>query len=186
MIEALNGFLNSVKQTSPTIFSGLVVATGIVLFSTSDLIDEIGLMDFREQNKAYIGACFILSLSILASQASSKVFQIFKSIILKRKKRKNKAQVLERRKRGLAHLTPDEKAYLAPYIFDQKTTQYFLLEDGVKGSLEAKAIIYRASNVGDMVDGWAYNIQPWAKDHLENNPQLLDGYTREVGQHSRW
>lgn len=186
MIEAFSGFLSSIKQTSPTIFSGLVVASGIVLFSSSHLIDEIGLTDFREQNKAYIGACFVLSLSILASQASIKIFQIFKSMILKRRKRKSKENELARRKRDLARLTPDEKAYLAPYILDQKTTQYFLIEDGIKGSLEAKAIIYRASNVGDMMDGWAYNIQPWAKDHLESNPQLLEGYTQEVEKYSRW
>ena len=42
--------------------------------------------------------------------------------------------------------------------------------------LEAKGITYRASNMGDMLRGFAFNLQPWAREHLEANPNLLDGY----------
>lgn len=96
---------------------------------------------------------------------------------MKWQKSRKSRKLMELRKADLVNLTPNEKAYLAPYIFGEETTQYFLMEDGIKGSLEARNILYRASNMGDMVNGWAYNIQPWARDHLRNNPHLLEGFT---------
>lgn len=50
-----------------------------------------------------------------------------------------------------------------------------LMEDGIKGSLEAKGILYRASNMGDLVDGWAYNINLGRVEHLQSNPGVAWG-----------
>lgn len=47
------------------------------------------------------------------------------------------------------------------------------MADGVVGGLEAQRILYRSSNVGDL-DEWAYNIQPWAWEHLKSSPGLLE------------
>lgn len=162
------------------------IASGIVLFGSGDLITTIGLNEFREANKPYIGGCFVLSLSIVFSQTLTGIFGVAKSLVAKWQKTKNSKKAMEARKADLVNLTPDEKAYLAPYVLGQATTQYFLMEDGIKGSLEAKGILYRASNMGDMVTGWAYNIQPWAREHLQNNPNLLEGFTPSMQRHSRW
>lgn len=84
------------------------------------------------------------------------------------------------RHQSLHELTPDEKSYLAAYVLDDVNTQYMQIDDGIAGGLNAKGIIYRASNVGDMLRGWAYNIQPWAKDYLREHPHLLDGASGNV------
>lgn len=186
MIEAFSGLLSSIKQTSPVIFTGLAIASGIVLFGSGELITTIGLNEFREANKPYIGGCFVFSLSIVFAQTITELFSFAKTRIAKWQKSRNSKKSIESRKAGLANLTPDEKAYLAPYVLGQKTTQYFLMEDGVKGSLEAKGILYRASPMGDMITGWAYNIQPWARKHLQENQDLLYGATPKMEKHSRW
>ncbi|WP_281212778.1 super-infection exclusion protein B [Shewanella insulae] len=186
MIEAFSGLLSSIKQTSPVIFTGLAIASGIVLFGSGELIATIGLNEFRDANKPYIGGCFVLSLSIVFAQTITGAFGVAKALIAKWQKSRSSKKAMESRKADLVNLTPDEKAYLAPYVLGQETTQYFLMEDGIKGSLEAKGILYRASNMGDMVTGWAYNIQPWAREHLQNNPNLLEGFTPNMRRHSRW
>ncbi|MDO6762967.1 super-infection exclusion protein B [Agarivorans sp. 1_MG-2023] len=186
MIEAFSGLLGSIKQTSPVIFTGLAIASGVILFGSGELITTIGLTEFREANKPYIGGCFVLSLSIVFSQAVAGIFGLMKYAFQKWKNEKDRKLLIKAKQKELAKLTPDEKAYLAPYVLGQKTTQYFLKEDGIKGSLETKGILYRASNMGDMVDGWAYNIQPWAKEYLETNQQLLEGFTPNLHRNSRW
>lgn len=186
MIEAFSGFLSAIKQTSPVIFTGLAIASGIVLFGGGELIVAIGLHEFRETNKPYIGGCFVLSLSIVFAQLATGAFGLIKAQFLEWQKSKNSKKVIAAKKADLVNLTPDEKAYLAPYILEQETTQYFLMEDGIKGSLEAKGILYRASNMGDLIDGWAYNLQPWAREHLQNNPELLEGFTQNLQKRSRW
>ena len=73
-------------------------------------------------------------------------------------------------------LTPEEKGYLVSYIEGQQNTIYVGLDDGIMGGLTAKGITYRSSNMGDLLNGVAFNLQPWARSYLEENRYLLDGY----------
>ena len=77
------------------------------------------------------------------------------------------------REKQLDFLTPEEQGYLTPYVKDSVNTQKFPVEDGVVGGLLTKGIVYRSSNVFDMVEGVPYNIQPWAKAYLLRHPELL-------------
>lgn len=45
--------------------------------------------------------------------------------------------------------------------------------------------------MGSVLEGFAYNLQPWARDYLNDNPQLLDGHvgepmTPQEKLHSQW
>jgi hypothetical protein len=179
MIEAISDLLSSIKQTSPVVFTGAAIACGIILFGQEKFLSQLGLLEFRDIYKSHIGATFIFSISLVSSQA---VVALYKYI----RKRLSWSLNSKRRIESLSKLTPDEKAYLVPFIHEQKTTQYFLMDDGVKGSLEAKNILHRASNMGDLVNGWPYILHPWAKEHLEMNPNLLDGFNQNARKHSRW
>jgi hypothetical protein len=75
----------------------------------------------------------------------------------------------------LYKLTPEEKGYLMPYIETEKNTVNVGLDDRIMGGLVAKGITYRASSTGNMVTGFAYNLQPWAREYLMTNPQLHSG-----------
>jgi len=54
----------------------------------------------------------------------------------------------------------------------QTKTQYLDLENGVVRGLELDIVIYKASNIGQ-INTWAYNIQPWAWDYLNEHPESL-------------
>lgn len=167
--------LSSLKETTPIILGGVAIACGSILFSGNSFTEGLGLAEFRDLNRAGLGWAFVLSVSILCSHLVFQAFKLTKSLWIASQK-KRKSNVLRAHKIAeLSKLTPDEKGYLQPFIQAKVTSQKFPLDDGIRGSLEAKGIIYQASNMGNLVDGWAYNLQPWAKEHLEANPRLLDG-----------
>lgn len=65
------------------------------------------------------------------------------------------------------------------YIIEKKSSVYVGLEDGVMSSLQSKGITYKASSHGDVLNCFAFNLQPWAREYLENNVQLLNNYVGE-------
>ena len=186
MIEALSGLLNTVKQTSPAVFLGLAIASGILLFSGNDTLTTLGLLEFKTSNVQFIGASFILSISIMSSHCLFAVFGLIKALFKDYQKKQKRKALLDAKRKTLEKLTPDEKAYLAPYILQQESSQYFSLEDGVAGELIAKGILHQTSTLGDVIDGFAYSIQPWVREHLKNNPELLKGATPNIQKFSRW
>jgi superinfection exclusion protein B len=180
MIESITALLASLKQTSPAIFSGLAIACGIIIFGNSNFLETIGLLEFREENRSLMGGILVISLSILSSQLLVLMIQFAKSLIKKNQEQKKQKIRMAAMISGLENLTPDEKSYLSPFIFNQQASVNFLMEDGIKGSLVNKNILLQASNLGDMSSGWAYNLQPWAREHLKANTEFLDGASDAV------
>ena len=84
-------------------------------------------------------------------------------------------KAVKSRQSSLHKLTPEEKGYLKPYIVEQKNSIYVGVDDGVMSGLRSKGITFLASNMGSMLEGIAYNLQPWAREYLESNPHLLHG-----------
>jgi hypothetical protein len=175
MIEIFSGLIASLKQTSPAIFGGLAIASGIVLFTSGDFVDSIGLSEFKSLNLPLIGGAFVISISILAAQFISKAFTWMKSKIERYGEKKSSERRRKLEIEELSKLTPDEKSYLLPFIEEQKASINFRMEDGIKSSLTNKGIIYQANGIGGMLSGLAYNIQPWAREHLNSNKHLLVG-----------
>lgn len=168
MLESISGFLSALRQATPPILIGIAVAAALLLFMNEEYVTKFGLQEFRDKNRSYIGAALIGSVSILASQL---VWWLRLHIWIWFQGKQSQRQ----REKWLHALTPDEKAYLLPYIANSENTQYFAIEDGVAQGLKEKGIIYMASTVGSILDGFAYNLQPWAREALENDPELLEG-----------
>ncbi len=87
-------------------------------------------------------------------------------------------QRMRRQARLMAELMPDEKAYLLRYITEQQNTQYFRIDDGIAQGLVAKLIIYQSASIGDLYDGFAYNLHPWARRYLVKHPEALNGASK--------
>lgn len=168
MIEGLASFLASFKKVAPVPLLAISFAAGIILFSPLALARTLGIDEFRETYRGWIGGAFVLSLSYLTAH----FVWWLRSIIIGRRKRD---QAEKTRHQYLHDLTAEEKGYLAPFVFDGVNTQNFDIDDGIAGGLMAKNIIYRSSNVCNVLHGFPYNIQPWARDYLRKNPELLEG-----------
>lgn len=185
MLESLVSAFNAVKQATPTLLLGVALATAALLFLPEGVVQAIGLDGILREHRQYVGSALLGSVAILAAQAIAACIALGKGMYLKRKAKKTAALAEQRRLERLTKLTPEEKAYLIPYIADEKNTLYLSIEDGIAGGLQAKGIIYRSANIGNLVSGFAFNLQPWAREHLNQNPQILEG-ARAPESKSRW
>jgi hypothetical protein len=151
---------------------GVAIATGVSLFAPDWFITRLGLLELRNQHRAYVGGAFALSGALLAAQGVAAAAQMAR--------RRYRRYRLEWQSREALHaLTPDEKAYLLPFVIGGQNTLYFHVQDGVAGGLIAKKILYRSSTIGSMLSGFAHNLRPWARDYLEKHPHLLEGASPE-------
>ena len=167
MLEGLSGALGAIKQASPKILASVAIAAAFLLFTPSDFTTKLGMADFVSTYRGYIGLAFLVSLVLLASEVMWWASSTWRT---SRVSKHNDKVRLD----SLSELTPDEKAYLIPYI-QGENTQYYSIEDGVVGGLVAKKMLYQASSIGSIVNGFAFNMQPWARKHLTENPYLLNG-----------
>jgi len=82
---------------------------------------------------------------------------------------------IEQSVRGtLSELTEDEKSFLRHYIVDGQNTKYAQISDGVAKGLQAKNVVFRASNVSVPGGSFPFNLQPVARRILTKRRQLLD------------
>jgi hypothetical protein len=187
VLESIGAIFSAVKQTSPVIFLGIAIATAVALFGGESVAASLGISELRNQYRLQLGVAFLLASSLLAAQGLGALGRFLVSLAGARRKRQQAREAIDRRRKTLQLLTPDEKAYLAPFILRGENTQYFQIEDGVAAGLVAKEILYRPSSVGDILNGFAHNVQPWAREYPGEHPELLAGANPSPqGPPTRW
>lgn len=164
MIEPVTKFLEVIAKVPASLLVALLVAVSVTLFAPDPLAQALALDGFRTSYRAVLGPTWLL----LASIVGTKIILYFTRGVAGR-------SALRTRRKQLHELTPEEKGYLAPFIVEEENTIYVDMSDGIAGGLHHKGIIYRASNVFDMLKGVPYNLQPWAREYLAQHPQLLEG-----------
>ncbi len=170
MTDISERFFGIFAKWAPATTLAVAIACTIVIFLPETVAAQLGLVEFRTDYRGLLGWGFVLSWSSLGAA----LIWWLKSIIAKKFKVRKQERI---RQQHLHELTPEEKGYLIEYKNGQNSI-YCDIEDGIAGGLLAKDIIYRSSNVFNMVDGVPYNIQPWAKRYLDDHPELLDGYVK--------
>lgn len=148
----------------------LFIASLLITFLPDDISAKMNLLDFRENNQTYLTICIIVT-------GSYYLFTLFRyfGVFILRKIVNDKKVALNYMKRNMS---VDEMNLLiqAFYDFDMnrfKSSGKILLEDGRKTPLESNKIIYLASQIGDLLTGFSYNLQPFALEYL--NDQLHKG-----------
>ena len=177
MLESITGFLSAVKGTTPVMLLGVALATGVGLFADVRFISALGLLEVRTQYRPYLGVVFLLSSSLLTAQGVAATWRFAGSIRERRRERSRAQEAMAGLQDALHALTLDEQVYLVPFILGHENTQYFRIQDGVAGGLVAKNILFRSSNLGSILSGFAHNVQPWAREYLAAHPELLTGAT---------
>ena len=165
MLEAKK-VLDWIKLTGKQAFI-LVVMSSILLFSSNELITQLGLTKIKEITQPWVGGIWIISLAILVSEIAHPIYQFLA----------NKVKSWSNLKNGharLNQLTPDEKVFLKYYIEQDTRTNSSKYSNGVVKELEAVGIVRRASQMASYHDVFPYNIQPWAWEYLKKNPTVLE------------
>jgi len=165
MLEQLGSVLASLRALAPAPLLALTFAASFLLFGPEALLEQLGVLNFRNENRGGAGSAFLFSSCLILAN-------IFWWIRGKAAKLLDDRSIRKAQRTWLDELSSDEKAYLRPYV-DGETTQTFGLGDGIAASLVGKGIIYRASNIGHVGVAFPFNIQPWALRLLQKRPELL-------------
>jgi len=72
----------------------------------------------------------------------------------------------------LTKLSQQEKIYLAKYLKNNASSLKFRMSNGVINGLEAKSILYRASQIASSGDIFPFNVQPWVLEAFGKDPDL--------------
>ncbi len=154
-------------KLTPRYLLPLVIVCAALLFSPQSFVATLGLSYFRDHYRSWIGLAFLLSAALVASHLVIAAVEPIKSIL--------RLQLALRPARQRLHnLTHDEKVILRRYIENRSRTARFPPGNGLVRELEALQILQQASAVGDMVNGFPYNILPCAWDYLNKHKDLLE------------
>lgn len=153
-------------KLSPRYLLPLLLFTGFVLFAPHTWLAIFGTVSLVSDYRPYFGVAFLLSATLILSAAIVAVYGWAQQ-------KREEASLLRDRRRRLHHLSEPEKEILRGYIEGQTRTQYLSMHDGVVGGLQTERVLFRAAVLSRGWDSFAYNIQPWAWDYLNENPKLL-------------
>jgi hypothetical protein len=145
----------------------LLIIAGLVLWGPSWFVSGLGLGQFIDTYRMYLGVVFLLFLAATLPTpiqwVSTKAWEKLQEI---RHRKLRQAR--------LHDLSSDEKEVLRYYIDQDKRTQILDYTDGIAPGLEHAKIIYRATNMSQAYTDFAYNIQSWALDYLRKHPEVLE------------
>jgi hypothetical protein len=165
-MEWIGSLFSAVINAGWKIYLAAFIASAALLFIPDSLVSQLGLEEIRHVYRTYAGIVFIVSASLLAVSVISGLFNL---LLRPWRERQFNRSVYK----TLCDLTPPEKEFLRPFIFDQENTVSAAINDGVAGGLSAKKIIYRSSNISYGFN-WPYNLQPVCRKLLSEHTELLD------------
>ena len=179
MIDKFTGLADYFRKIPAAFLVAISTVLGLILFLPEELAKLVAVDGFREQYRVYLGPAFLLTVSFCAAR----IYMFFM-------RGYDQKKALKSKKKSLHKLTPDEKGYLVPFVINQQNSINVGMDDGVMAGLRSKGITYTPTRMGSVLDGFAFNLQPWAREYLEENPQLLDGaegvpLTPQQKMHSR-
>src|SRR6266508_3227722 len=125
-------------KLSPKYLVPISVATGFLLFATTDVLNKL-----TTKYTAWIGGIFLGSTTLLLSHAVIAALSWVKNKI-------GSSFAIRNSRKRLHSLTLEEKEILRGFILGQTKTQYLDLENGVVRGLEMGIVIYRSSNIGQI------------------------------------
>jgi hypothetical protein len=163
-MEAFAKFLEFLKVPIKYII-GLFVVGLVFLFAPGSLLNKFGLLNYREEGKAYFGlVSLILAVLIIGAIVGALIDKFHGYFFLRSMKNR------------LKFLTTEEKQILWQYIEGETRSLYLSIESGVVKGLVHDQIIYRSSSISTSGYGaltFAHNIQPWAWKYLNEHRDLL-------------
>lgn len=159
--------IEGLKLPAKTLLA-LCIAAGLLLFPPDNFLKTLGLDALVNANRPYIGTLFVVTLCLLTVSVLAAFAEFVKPWV-------TQALWIKQHVKRLRSLTPEEKAILAYYIENQTRSQALDYRSGTVNALVSERIIVRGSNVGYPGGfNFAYIIQPWAWEYLNENVSLLE------------
>ena len=159
-------YLKLLISQTPKVLLGIALFCFATLAVPDQLLRGINFYPYTGSSRQWLYIVLLLSVCLLTSHLFFSFFSVFKN-------RLNGWLIVYRGKKRLKDLTKVEKEILRCYIEKDTMTQTFFCTDGAVLALEYAHIIYRASSLSQGHTNFPFNIQPWARQHLNRNPELF-------------
>lgn len=166
IVGEISDGIKTVGQIAVKPLLAVAIGSGAILYAPANVVAAAGLTDLLTKYRMWIGLALVASCAYLCAHGLSWAFGFVRAI-------REEAQLRKVRRNWLTTLTPDEKVILTPYIRDQVASVTYNLNDGAVRGLEEKGVLYRASSVSSYGLGFPFNMQPWAREILTAEPELL-------------
>lgn len=165
-MSGLGSLITAIVAAGTAIYAAVFIAAGLVLFLPEHFISHIGLDELLKSYRMYVGLAFLISASLLGVRIVSFLWSLLGGPYENWKLERDGVRMM-------GDLTQEEKSFLRPYIINGANTLTAPIGDGIAQGLAAKNIIYRSSNVGHLLNGFPYNLQPYMRRLLTQRPELL-------------
>jgi hypothetical protein len=152
-------------------FLALALVSGYITFAPDQWLGQLGLRDFRLQQRQWISLAFLVSVALTVTYATSALTSKIRKTLAHRNR------MLAQRE-FLANLGEDEKEVLRMFLSSGHQTHEFRIDDGAVNSLAMKGFLFRPGQMTSNLDRIPYGIQLWVLLYLRKNPQLLHGRVR--------
>jgi hypothetical protein len=159
-----------VLKLAPRYLAAIGLFCGFLLLVPASIANGLGVHDFTQSYRTWLGIALIATLSLLAVNGCVTVCDVIRN-------RMRRATAYQRKLTRLHGLTEEEKQILRYYIAKQSKTNVLRIDDGIVNGLRADGIIHLAARQGDIVEGFAHNIDEAAWEYLNEHEELLEGST---------
>lgn len=157
-------------KIAPRYLVAIALVMAFLLFAPAELAQQVGIGDIAKDYRTGIGILFLACCALLLVGIGNSVLQALREV-------HGRWQFKRHIRQCLGRLTEDEKQILRFYIVKQTRANRLRFDDGVVQGLASKHIIMLASKLGNMIEGFEYNINDVAWDVLNEKPVLLVGTT---------
>lgn len=149
---------------------GLLIFTSFLIFLPDLAMEKLGLESLFQEYQILIGLLFLFSLAFLVAHSLSALWKVFLGTWL------HEQASLFFLKKEAKDLTLEEKLIIRRFIKSKTRSMNLSVKDAVVLGLEKRRFIIRTGNIGtDAISmTFPYAIQPWAWEHFNRNPGLLD------------
>lgn len=167
--ETIKTFLEVLKL-APRYLISLGIMAAALLFPSRQFLERIGVAEFAQNNRTVLGLTLVVTCSLFTISIAADLINIVKKWW---KRRAFSRRIADR----LHCLTEDEKQILRFYIVNDTRANTLSIEDGVVQGLKTAGIIYQSASLGNVLEGFAHNINEFAWDYLHTHLYLLEGTT---------
>lgn len=166
------------KLWVPVALFVLLGACGLLMLP-QPVAEGVGLYEVVSKHRPLVGGLGFAGLVLLTTVGTLATCTRVSAWL----KRRTRLRIMRAR---LGRLTPDEKRVLKPFLDGNTRSRRLPIDDGTVAELASVGVLIRLTTVGDMYDGFAFNLQPWAWTYLNERPDLVaeDG-NQQVARHAQ-
>ena len=159
-----------ILKLAPPYLVSLGIIAALFLFAPDKMLKWLGIFHFVQHYRSSFAIAFIVTAVLFAVDRTIAVVGWIGH-------KKAIAKVAKARLERLHRLTEDEKQILRFYFAKQTRANGLRIDDGVVQGLVAARIIFRSTQLGNVLEGFGHNISDFAWEYLHDHPELLRGTT---------